>query len=315
MIEKDKYLAASPVKVDQKELISLSGIGKMIQLDPSSIRSLQAGSYVSQYKGRGMEFDESRPYHPGDDPRNIDWRVTARSSQAYTKLFREERERPVYIVTDLRSNMHFATRGSFKSVIASYLAGAISWAAHHRGDRLGGIIFGDKYCEEIKPKLGRQAALRYTHKVCTHPDWNITETEDATMADRAFNGAATSLRKFVRPGSLVVVISDFNGLSRISRSYLARISRYSDMLSIVINDPIEESPPPAGRYRLVSSQKDISIDTYSEYAREQYAANFAEKKRSLFNFFKLYSIAQIRISTSDDPIDILKQNLSKNRTN
>ena len=293
MIEKEKYLAASPVKVDQKELISLSGIGKMIQLDPSSIRSLQAGSYVSQYKGRGMEFDESRPYHPGDDPRNIDWRVTARSSQAYTKLFREERERPVYIVTDLRSNMHFATRGSFKSVIASYLAGAISWAAHHRGDRLGGIIFGDKYCEEIKPKLGRQAALRYTHKVCTHPDWNITETEDATMADRAFNGAATSLRKFVRPGSLVVVISDFNGLSRISRSYLARISRYSDMLSIVINDPIEESPPPAGRYRLVSSQKDISIDTYSEYAREQYAANFAEKKRSLFNFFKLYSIAQI----------------------
>ena len=128
MIEKEKYLAASPVKVDQKELISLSGIGKMIQLDPSSIRSLQAGSYVSQYKGRGMEFDESRPYHPGDDPRNIDWRVTARSSQAYTKLFREERERPVYIVTDLRSNMHFATRGSFKSVIASYLAGAISWA-------------------------------------------------------------------------------------------------------------------------------------------------------------------------------------------
>ena len=72
MIEKDKYLAASPVKVDQKELISLSGIGKMIQLDPSLIRSLQAGSYVSQYKGRGMEFDESRPYHPGDDPRNID---------------------------------------------------------------------------------------------------------------------------------------------------------------------------------------------------------------------------------------------------
>ena len=101
MIEKEKYLAASPVKVDQKELISLSGIGKMIQLDPSSIRSLQAGSYVSRYKGRGMEFDESRPYHPGDDPRNIDWRVTARSSQAYTKLFREERERPVYIVTDL----------------------------------------------------------------------------------------------------------------------------------------------------------------------------------------------------------------------
>ena len=98
---------SSPVSVTQKDLIKLSRAAKLIPLDARNIKSLQAGPYVSKFKGRGMEFDESRPYQPGDDPRNIDWRVTARSTQAYTKLYREERERPVYVLTDLRSNMHF----------------------------------------------------------------------------------------------------------------------------------------------------------------------------------------------------------------
>ena len=105
---------ASPVSVSQAGLIRLSGPARAIALDVMRVNSLQTGAYVSHFKGRGMEFDESRPYQPGDDPRNIDWRVTARSSEAYTKLFREERERPVLIMTDLRSNMHFATRGCFK---------------------------------------------------------------------------------------------------------------------------------------------------------------------------------------------------------
>ena len=92
-MRQDKLSAdASPVSVSQPGLIRLSGPARAIALDVLRINSLQTGAYVSHFKGRGMEFDESRPYQPGDDPRNIDWRVTARSSEAYTKLFREERE-------------------------------------------------------------------------------------------------------------------------------------------------------------------------------------------------------------------------------
>ena len=118
MVRTEILSNSSPIRVSQKDLIALSTTAKVIPLDAVNIRSLQAGSYISPFKGRGMEFDESRPYQPGDDPRNIDWRVTARSNQAYTKLYREERERPVYVITDLRDNMHFATRGRFKSVTA-----------------------------------------------------------------------------------------------------------------------------------------------------------------------------------------------------
>ncbi|HEX6259719.1 MAG TPA: DUF58 domain-containing protein, partial [Woeseiaceae bacterium] len=92
---------ASPVGITQAELIRLSGPARAIALDVLRVNSLQTGAYVSHVRGRGMEFDESRPYQAGDDPRNIDWRVTARSTTAYTKLFREERERPVLIMVDL----------------------------------------------------------------------------------------------------------------------------------------------------------------------------------------------------------------------
>lgn len=95
---------ASPVSVTQAGLIRLNGPARAIALDVLRVNSLQTGAYVSHFKGRGMEFDESRPYQPGDDPRSIDWRVTARSTTAYTKLFREERERPVLVMVDLRAS-------------------------------------------------------------------------------------------------------------------------------------------------------------------------------------------------------------------
>jgi hypothetical protein len=157
------YEGASPVSVSQPGLIRLSGPARAIALNVLRVNSLQTGAYVSRFRGRGMEFDESRPYQPGDDPRSIDWRVTARSTTAYTKLFREERERPVLIAVDLRANMHFATQGCFKSVNASRAAALLSWAAHHRGDRLGGLIFGDTTHRELKPRLGRRARW---HRPC-----------------------------------------------------------------------------------------------------------------------------------------------------
>jgi len=260
---------ASPVTIGQAELIRLAGPARAIALDVLRIRSLQTGAYVSHFKGRGMEFDESRPYQPGDDPRNIDWRVTARSTQAYTKLFREERERPVLIVTDLRSNMHFATQGCFKSVNASRAATLIAWSGHHRGDRLGGLIFGDSSHRELRPRLGRQAALRYVHELVGHKDWRDPQSDgsgnDVAVEhnEEALTQAMAALRRVTHPGSLVVVISDFSGFSRNGQAYVAGVARHSEVLAIVVSDPLERHLPPPGHYRLVSHGEEMAIDTWS----------------------------------------------------
>jgi uncharacterized protein (DUF58 family) len=302
---------ASPVSISQAGLIRLSGPARVIALDVLRVSSLQTGAYVSHFRGRGMEFDESRPYQPGDDPRNIDWRVTARSTEAYTKLFREERERPVLVVVDLRSNMHFATQGSFKSVVASRAAALISWAAHHRGDRLGGLIFGDSTHRELKPKLGRQSALRYVHELVNHPDWHDNEAADPADDEPPLTQAMAALRRVARPGSLVVVISDFIGLSRAAQAYLSGVARHNEVLAIFVSDPLEHDLPPPGRYRLVSHDSELAIDTYARKARKDYEQAFEERKHNLKKFCQRYGIHLLTLSTEDDPVESLQNALGK----
>ena len=302
---------ASPVSVSQAGLIRLNGPARAIALDVLRINSLQTGAYVSHFRGRGMEFDESRPYQPGDDPRNIDWRVTARSTQAYTKLFREERERPVLVVVDLRSNMHFATQGSFKSVIASRAAALISWAAQHRGDRLGGLIFGDSTHRELKPKLGRQAALRYVHELVNHPDWQRSAEGPANDEEPPLTRAMAVLRRVARPGSLVVVISDFVGFSRAAQAYLTGVARHNEVLAVFVSDPLEHELPPPGRYRLVSNDVELAIDTYARTARRDYEHAFEERQHSLEKFCQRYGIHLLSISTEEDPVVSMQTALGK----
>jgi uncharacterized protein (DUF58 family) len=300
---------ASPVSVSQPDLIRLSGPARAIALNVLRVNSLQTGAYVSRFRGRGMEFDESRPYQPGDDPRSIDWRVTARSTTAYTKLFREERERPVLIAVDLRSTMHFATQGCFKSVSASYTGALLSWAAHHRGDRLGGLIFGDTTHRELKPRLGRRAALRFVHELVEHPDWQRRDAEVTGVDPLA--QAMSALRRVARPGSLVVVISDFIGFSRAAQSYLSSVARHNEVLAVFINDPIERALPPPGRYRLVSPEEELAIDTYAAPARHDYEQAFADRLHELEKFCQRYAIHLMPMSTDDDPVSTLQTALGR----
>lgn len=304
---------ASPVSVSQPELIRLSAPARAIALDVLRVNSLQTGAYVSHFRGRGMEFDESRPYQPGDDPRSIDWRVTARSTTAYTKLFREERERPVLVCVDLRSNMHFATRGCFKSVNASRAAALIAWAAHHRGDRLGGLIFGDTTHRELKPRLGRRAALRFVHELVEHTDWPTpaAAVNVNPLGTDTFAQAMSALRRVARPGSLVVVISDFIGFSRAAQSYLSSVASHNEVLAVFMNDPLERHLPPPGRYRIVSPSDDLAIDTYAAAARRDYEHEFTERAHKLETFCQRYGVHLMPMSTDDEPVSTLQTALGR----
>lgn len=305
------YEEASPVSVSQTGLIRLNGPARAIALDVLRVNSLQTGAYVSHFRGRGMEFDESRPYQPGDDPRSIDWRVTARSTTAYTKLYREERERPVLVVTDLRSNMHFATKGCFKSVNASRAAALLSWAAHHRGDRLGGLIFGDTTHRELKPKLGRQAALRYVHELVGHPDWENRERDPDRDNEAPLMQAMAALRRVARPGSLVVILSDFLGFSRAAQSYLSSVARHNEVLAVFLNDPLERQLPPPGHYRLVSREDEMAIETHAKGARRDYRDAFQKRRQELETFCRRYGVHLMPLSTQDDPVTALQTALGR----
>ena len=207
--------------------------------------------------------------------------------------------------------MHFATRGCFKSVNASRAAALLSWAAHHRGDRLGGLIFGDTTHRELKPRLGRRAALQYVHELVSHADWESRDRSPDNDGEAPLTQAMSALRRVARPGSLVVILSDFLGFSRSAQSYLSSVARHNEVLAVFVNDPLERQLPPPGHYRLVSRDDELAIDTFAKGARQDYKDAFQSRWHELEAFCQRYGVHLMPLSTQDDPISALQRALGK----
>lgn len=215
------------------------------------------------------------------------------------------------VMVDLRSNMHFATQGCYKSVNASRAAALIAWAAHHRGDRIGGLIFGDTTHRELKPRLGRQASLRFVHQLVEHPDWPGKAAVDTPREEKPFSRAMAALRRVARPGSLVVILSDFLDFNRAAQSYLSSVARHNEVLAVFLNDAIERRLPPPGRYRLVTEDDELAIDTFANRSRVQYAQAFEARRQQLETFCQRYGVHLMSMSTEDDPVTTLQIALGK----
>jgi uncharacterized protein (DUF58 family) len=298
----------SPARIELAELINLKPAGESISLTTVRAHAASSGGHLSPFKGRGVEFDESRPYEEGDDLRMIDWRVTARTGKPYTKVYREERDRPVIVWLDLRRPMLFATRGAFKAVRASQAAGLIAWSTVANGDRLGGLVFTESEHLELRPRLGRAAALRL-FQVLTRPQrWDADlEREDADAEN-----ALTRLTRVARPGSLVFLLSDFRNLGPSADRQLRQLARHCDVYLFHFFDTIERELPPPGRYRITSGGRTFAIETDSAEARERYHAQFAARRERLIEIAGAPSIHLLECATTDDPRTVLAQQF-KNR--
>ena len=286
------------VSVSLKTLIDLAKPASTLNLQHSKNRAQQSGAYVSRFKGRGMEFDEARLYQPGDDIRSIDWRVTARTGKTYTKVFREERERPVFISVDDRLTMHFATRGVFKSVLAAKLAGLLAWAAEHHGDRIGGQLFSEHDCYELKPQNGRHAVLRFLNAL----------VKPQKSADKHFtlSQVLARLNQHARPGSLVYIVSDFRGINDESETHIAKLARHCEVVLIFIYDPLESSLPFKGRFRFTDELSDVVVDAGDQKGLSEYHQRFAERQQRLESLAKKRGLAFIQCSTQEDPVQCLR---------
>lgn len=298
------------VQITVAGIVSLNRYSALIPLSPGQILARQAGNYQSPFKGRGMEFDESRLYQPGDDIRNIDWRVTARTGKTHTKLFREERERPVFLWVDLRAPMFFATRGRFKSVFASQLAGMLAWSAVHHGDRLGGVIFSETTSRELKPHRGKTGVLRFINKLVEHPAWQ--EPYKGQSDKTAIGRELIRLRRVTRPGSMIFLISDFRYLNDTDENQIIRLSKHNDVVMIFIRDVLEEALPRDGQYRISDGRKELSIDTFDKNYTEEYHKRYLRQAERLFRLSRMSNIFLISCTTADDPLQVLKTGMAAN---
>ena len=300
------------VAVSQNHLIGLRDTPSRIALKPRLARANMSGQYLSAFKGRGMEYDESRPYEPGDDIRNMDWRVTARTGKPHSKLYREERERPVLMWSDFRRSLAFGTRNCLKSVRAAEAAALLAWQAVAQGDRVGGLLFSDDRHLELRPGRGKHSALRLMKYLSEFSQQAWQHLQQAPT-DRGSNGdgehALNRLAQVTRPGSLVYLISDFRELSASLESTLFRMARHSEVVLLQVEDPLEAELPPAGIYRVTDGREEAEIDSSLPSARRNYRRNHDRRSDQLQQLASKTGSRLLRLSTADEDFSatLLKQ--------
>jgi len=292
-------------RVELTALIQLNRDAHLVPLESSSVRASGSGQYRSRFRGRGMEYDESRPYTPGDDTRHLDWRVTARTGRVHTKLFREERERPVIIAVDYRPAMFFATRGCFKSVLASQLAALLAWGADHRGDRIGAQLISAAGVHEYRPQRGRKAVLHLLRQLVQHNNL----AAPGNTPSPALSQAIQRLRRVTHPGSLICLISDFRGLDEEAHAALAQLSTHANLLLIAISDPLEEQLPPPAYYRLTDGHTILDLDSTDRGLAEDYHRQFTQRRQKLEDLARHCRARLISCHTGDTPLAVLMQGL------
>ncbi len=287
--------------IDQTSMIRMRLSASKLKLHSRKIYAQQSGYRLSSFRGRGMEFDESRIYQPGDDIRSMDWKVMARTGSAHTKIFREERERPVLLWVDYREPMFFATHGVFKSVIASRAAAALAWASNQQGDKLGGLIFSDYQHAEVRPKRGKTSVLHFIKKL--HEAQHVKQNEEMLVdAEQALS----RLRRVTRPGSLIFLISDFRALGEKAESHITQLSQHNDVVMLFIYDELEKTLPPDGQYLVQHGNSNLLFSS-SELRRSEYQDLFKQRFDTLQRFAYKHRINLISCSTQQDPLTILQR--------
>ena len=291
--------------VDINELIALRFPARQLKPDyRSRALSALAGPNKSNFRGRGIDFEEVRNYQQGDDIRTIDWRVTARTGIAHTKLFREERERPVLVVVDQRSCMFFGSRHCFKSVLAGQIASLLAWSALHRGDRVGGLVFNDTGHREIRPRRSRKTVLTLLSQVATY---NRALPGAPESGADSFSTMLANLRRIARPGSSLFLVSDFRGgTDSGSREHLFELAKHTELTAISCTDPLESRLPAAGSYAVTNGRERSELHTADRQLRDRYQRDMQQRRDLFSTHLRSLGVPLLSASTDQSPFALLQ---------
>ena len=280
-----------------EELISYKNLKWDVTL--TSKRQVQSGvlgGHHSPFRGTGLEFDSVRKYVPGDDIRNIDWRVTARTGSPHLKIFQEERQREVFICVDNNAEMRFGTKGTFKSVQAAHIASMLGFQGLSHQDKIHACLFGD-IAEKFKfftPKQSKTAFLQFLKRLC-EPNHEHAQVLVSEMFEQISQTAHT--------GSLVYFISDFMELSRwdVYQSYLSKLSQKCDVIFIAVNDPLDKALVQLGKWSGFSATHEkCVVDTDNIAGCELYARQWQENRETLYQIVSKFGISLLELTTESD---------------
>lgn len=261
------------------------------------VESSFAGQYHSVFKGRGMNFEEVRPYTPGDEIRAIDWNVTARTGEPYIKKFTEEREMTVMIVLDVSASGDFGSVLESKREMAAEVAAILAFSAIHNNDKVGLLLFSDRVELFIPPKKGRLHILRLIREMLFFsPQGRGTD----------LHGALDYMNKVVTRRAVVFVISDF--LTGDFTRPLTVSAKRHDMVALTVVDPAEEQLPDVGVILLEDPEtgEQIEVDTSRRAITGNFARLAGERSKELASIFGSRGVDMVQLRTDADYLPVLR---------
>ncbi len=269
---------------------------KILRIDITTNRLVTdvfAGAYHSVFKGRGMEFDEVRAYQPGDDIRDIDWNVTARTGLAHIKKYVEERELTVMVLVDASASVHFASTGQMKNKLAAEIAAVLAFAAIRNNDKVGLLMFTDEPELYIPPKKGKAHVLRVIREILYFkPKGKTTD----------FSRVLEYLTRVLRRKSTVFMVSDFFDSSAdyaSLRKSLRIANQHHDLIAITLTDPREMDLPDCGLLEVVDAETGARtlLDSSHRIVRQRYRSKSEALMKNRSRLFDGIGIDHIDIST------------------
>lgn len=268
----------------------LSKIRKLEIQTKGLVNNIFGGEYQSAFKGRGMEFSEVRAYTFGDDVRQIDWNVTARSDEPFIKVFEEEREQTLMLCVDISPSGFFGSRSQTKMELAIEVCAVIAFSAIKNGDKVGMVLFSDKIEKVIPPKKGRVHVLRLIRELyVAEPSGSKTDiAESLSYLNRLLNRRA-----------IIVLATDFQDMNFEKQHKIT--NRKHDLVNIVIHDSFEDELPNVGVVPLRDAEtgEEVYVDTSSRKVREHYMKRRKKRQNTLSEYFRKNKMDSVSLSTNE----------------
>jgi uncharacterized protein (DUF58 family) len=260
------------------------------------VNSTFTGLYASVFRGTGLDFDEVREYREGDDIRNMDWLVTARTNKPHLKVFREERQRSVILCIDTGPHMSFGTRGTFKSIQAARTAALIGWAASKQHDRVGGALFGNpatgiRYYRATPGRRGLWRILRGLTEPIEQGDTD--ESQLISALQHMDSGSGT--------GSLIFVIAPINQVTAGFERILGSLKQRHDVVLLPVDDPADRDLPSMGPVIFSNAAGELlEVDTDNEVGRQAFRIDWEQRREELQQLSYRLGVGLIPVSTNED---------------
>lgn len=274
------------------------------------IQSLLSGRKRSRLRGRGLDFEELRHYRPGDDIRNMDWRVTNRTGKPHVRVYTEERDRPVILVVDQRLSMFFGSQHKMKSVIAAELAALSAWRVLRQGDRVGAIIFNDQEILQLRPSRNERSLMTLLSRLTTmNQNLNVNTTAESCAGQLPI--ALQHAERMAGHDYLFVIVSDFAGWNDSALASVKRIAQHNDLIAALVFDPLEEDISRASDLVVSDGRYQLQLNPQDEDLGERFQAHFRSTVKGLKAELRKHGMPVLPIDTVQPVFDQLRNQLGR----